>query len=170
MATPTTFTNDVQVNGNLSVGTFSIPDGTVDDDAVAAGADIDGAKLQKVPQPIYKYGQFDDAAVADDQVVYIAEAAATVEEVAFGCYTAPTGADRTIDVEVKKNGTTILSSAIRIDNDDSDRDMLAGTLAASPTNLAAGDWLTVHITVAGSAGNQGQGLAGWIKIHEDANA
>ena len=173
MANPDiTISGNAQINGTLTVGAFSPPDGSIDDGAIAAAGTeggIDAGKLQKSIMANHRNGEYDATVVVYEEAIHVAEAAATIEECAAGCYTAPTGGDLAIAVDIKKNGTTILAAVIDITSSQADREMVAGTLSGSPT-LAAGDWLTVHVTVSGSTGTQGKGLWVWAKVHEKANA
>lgn len=64
-----------------------------------------------------------------------------------------TGSSTNIAFDCKKNGTTILSSAIAFTHSDGDRDHKAGTLTT--TTVAADDTLDFDLAVTSSTGAQG---------------
>lgn len=73
----------------------------------------------------------------------------------------------TVTIDLKKNGTTVLTGVITLDNGNTARVMEAGTLVASPTN-AAGDFYELVITATASSGTLGTGLMVAVWFYEDA--
>jgi len=71
----------------------------------------------------------------------------------------------TVTVDVKKNGTTILSSTISLSSSQSNRDEVAGTL--SVTSMVAADILEVVVTVDVGTGALGTGLFVWVDLNDE---
>lgn len=69
--------------------------------------------------------------------------------------------DSTVSIDVKKNGTTVLTAPIVLDNANTNLVSEAGTLVATPT-LAAGDVLEVYVDATVGTGTLPLGL--WVKI------
>jgi hypothetical protein len=87
-------------------------------------------------------------------------------------YTAPTGGDLayTVDVKLGNQATppaTVLTGVITINSSDANRQVNAGTLTSSPTNCAAGDFITAEVAVSGSTGTQGLGYNISVVVDED---
>lgn len=81
----------------------------------------------------------------------IATHAGQVIDVRFMAVT-PLGGNDTYTVDVRKNGTTILTAVIAAANTDAAYASKVGALAASPENLAVGDVLTAVVTYTHSTG------------------
>ncbi len=105
-----------------------------------------------------QYAQEDGtASVADGgMVIHIATGqTGTVMSFIAGCCTPCVGAD-TIDVDLHKNGTTILSSLIELDSADAAYAILNGTI--SDSDMAADDVFEIVIAVNAGGGTMGQGV------------
>jgi hypothetical protein len=160
------------VNGSFNcTGTMQIPSGTVNDDDVAADADISAVKLRHQHQPAT--GQANGAdVVSRTETVWVAQAAGTIEEVLVRPETAPTGGDKQYTVDVKKAAdgstsfTTVLSSVITVNSSSANGTKQDGVLSVVSYN--AGDALQVVVTASGSTGSQGQGLTVALKLREAA--
>ena len=165
MSTPTRMEGDVHVAGALSANSMSIPDGTVGNDDVASDADIAATKLQHQYQK--NYSQESGTTVAAEEYIIhtVYGAAATVVAFEAGLITIPDG-DRTVTVDLHKNGTTILSAAIVLDSGNTTY-VVEGATISSPT-LADGDVLEVVVTIGGSSGSNPAGLFVNCVIREDA--
>jgi hypothetical protein len=74
------------------------------------------------------------------------------------------GTAASVTFDLKKNGTTILSSVVTITNATGDRVVVDGTLAS--TALAAGDVLSIALTVSTSTGMQGP--FAWVTVKENS--
>ena len=64
--------------------------------------------------------------------------------------------DSTVTVDLKKNGSSILSAVITLDNANTNRVLEAGTI--SSTSLAVGDWLETVITATVGTGTLPTGV------------
>ena len=146
-----------RVTGNI---TFETTD--ISNDAISATTLVDNDKLQH----LYKiFTNFDLAVtgtpVARHEIVYVADKAGTIRNFNALCY--DTGTSASVTFDLKKNGTSILSSVVTITNATSDRAVVAGTI--STATLAIGDVLTIELAVSSSTGMQGP--FAWAVIEEN---
>lgn len=158
--------DDLAVNGFLSVKAMKIPDNTLLDAGVNGAAGIQATKLQHQHQKMYLQGSSTTTAAADTKVIH-AVYGATGTTVAFraGCEVPCVGA-ATITVDLKKNGTTVLSAPISLSSAQAARAMVAGTI--SVPGLVTGDVLEVVITATAGGGTIGTGLFAQLVEREDA--
>jgi len=165
-----TLNGRTHVLGMLSASSMSIPDGTVDDDAVADDAAIAAEKvIHQTPVVVELFGPTTDVA-AVSRVIHIAKEAGKVVAVEAIVQTPATGADRTVEVDVQKGnaGTayaTILTSTADFDNTAAARTPEAAAIATE--DYADGDSLEIVVTVAGSAGAQAAGLCVVVWVREE---
>lgn len=153
---------NLTVSGGFSCGQFSPPAGSIADAAVAAGAGIGASKL--VHQHRLHYNQNGTAATATVPI-HVARGTGTILDVRAGTIAACAGA-ATIEIDLKKNGTTVLSGTITLDNANTNRVAESGTL--SVTSLVAGDWLELVITATAGGGTLGTGLLVSVTVEEPA--
>lgn len=104
------------------------------------------------------------AATAERRVIHCAHGAGVVTAVRAGVVVAAVG-DSTVSVDVRKNGTTILSGAIVIDNANAAYAEEDGTITVPA--LAAGDVLEAVVTVSAGTGTLPQGLYVDVIVTED---
>lgn len=153
---------DLNVQGHLTSRTMKIPSGTVTNDAVNGSAAIAATKIQK-PR-LLEYGQNGTATTVTVPIYVTNGATATVQGIKAGSIAACSGA-ATITVDLRKNGSTILSSVITLDNANTARIMESGTVSNSA--LVAADFLELVITATAGGGTLGTGLLVQVEIHED---
>ena len=87
-----------------------------------------------------------------EELVYVASGAGVVK--GFHALCLDTGTSSSVTFDLKKNGTTVLSSVITITHATTDAQTQDGTLSGIPT-LVAGDRLTIAMTVSSSTGMVG---------------
>ena len=75
--------------------------------------------------------------------MFVANRAGTVNSVKAGSIAAAIG-DSTVTIDIKKNGSTILSAVITLDSSNTARITEAGTISRAGT-FVAGDWYEVVI-------------------------
>lgn len=159
-----TIRGDLVVTGNLAAGSQTLSAGSVANSQVASNAGIETTKLYHLHK-ILKGDPGGTTATAKIFPMFIASGSATINEVNFSVYTAPTGGGtETITCDLKKNGSTVLASTVSFTDSDSDRDVKDGTL--NTTSLVADDWVEFVVTVSGSGGTQGLGIACSVTITE----
>ena len=102
-----TFYGTVQI-----VGALTVPSGSFDDADVAANAAIAASKLgHRFHAP---FSQPNTAATSETKAFYVAMGAGTVLDVDCGSIAAAIG-NSTVTIDVKKNGTTILSGVVTLE-------------------------------------------------------
>lgn len=150
------------MNGQLAAKTMTLASGTVTALSVAAAAGIEATKLQHQHQPVYCQDQI---AYADTRVLHVAYGDGTTVAFKAGIVTAFVG-DATATVNLHKNGVSVLSSAITLDNANTARVVEAGTI--NTTSYVAGDVFEVVVTVNAGTGTLGKGLFCHAVLREDA--
>lgn len=165
--------NDLHVNGNFTCKTFDPPDGSLTNSHFSASADIDATKVEhQIPLDYQQVpGTAILAATSDLHIVHGAGGSVVSFRAAVTGAIA-TGADRTVNVDLQKSTgagafATILSATLLFNNVSVLRTV--GSAAIATPALVAGDILRVVVAVAGSAGNQAQGLIVTATIREDAS-
>lgn len=156
---------DLHVNGTFTCKAMAAPAGSITAAAIAAAAGIPATKLQH--QHELTFGQPNTTAATETRVVHVVYGT-TGSILAFkaGSIGVCAGA-ATITVDLKKNGTSVLSSPITLNSGNAARVAVAGTLSGSPT-LAAGDVLEVVVTATAGGGTLGTGLFASVVLTEDA--
>jgi hypothetical protein len=135
------FEGDFYVTGDLSSKTFSPPAGSITNTAIRANAGVSATKLEHRFQSVV--AQPNAAAVDETRVVHVVYGA-TGSIVAFSAGSiAKAVGDATCTVDLKVNGSSVLSAPIALDNANTNRVAEAGTV--STPALVAGDVLEVVI-------------------------
>jgi hypothetical protein len=132
---------DLIVTGQLvAQGAMSISAGAIGDSQIAAGAGIDVDKLDH--QYLKGFGQPNTAATDETRPIHVARSAGTVDGFVAGSIAKAVG-DSTVTIDLKKNGTTILSAVITLDSGNTNRVVETGTVSSAA--YVAGDWFEVVI-------------------------
>jgi len=173
MANPTVLEGDVFVAGHLSAREFKAPDGSIDNDALAAAAAIATSK-QKHRHPV-RYAQPDGTDIAAEPGVpvhIVRGTTATLVAVEVVCLDSNEGGDKGFTVDVRKcnaaspTPATVMTSVITFAAGVvADCEIAAGTIATAA--FVDGDTAVIVIAVSGTTGNQGQGLAVILWFDED---
>lgn len=146
------------------VGTFTFPSGGITNEHISTSAAVDSDKLQH----LHKRGTNFALAIggtpaAREEIVYVCEAATAVVR-GFHALLNDTGTSTSVTFDLKKNGTTMLSSVITITHGEADKAVSDATM--SSTSLVAGDILSIQLAVSSSTGAQGP--YAWAEIDETA--
>lgn len=163
--TPNIIVGDLQVTGSFSAqGGVLIPAGTITDAMVNTGAAISASKLQHDQRVIHAQDSA-TAATSQSHAVYAVLAAGGATVVLFEAWaiTPCVGVD-TVSVDLKKNGTTILTTPISLTVVQSARQTVTATFAS--TSLAQNDILEVVITPNHTAGTLAAGVGCCLQIKE----
>jgi hypothetical protein len=142
---------------------ITIPDGSIGSDHVTAvaGAEIVATKLKHLHKVGTNFALAVAATpVAREELVYVASAAGTIN--AFSAMLNDTGTATSCGFVLKKNGTTLMSSALNITNANTDRQVVDGVLTSS--SYVAGDVFSIQLTVSSSTG--AQGAFAWLEMIE----
>lgn len=156
----TTIDGDVQINGALIVtDDFAAPDGSIGDADIEAAAEIDQTKQAHRLNITYSQ-QVGVNGASDARVLYRCYPAggATILKFGAGCTTLA-GAATTMTIDLRKNGTTVLTATFALDNTNTIY-VQEDAPGFTSTALAQGDILTAHLTLAGA--NPPQGV--WVNL------
>ena len=157
-----TLNEDLFINGHLTSKTAALPAGTVTNAMVNGSAAIAATKIQKVIQKTYN--QTGTAASATVPIYECRGQTATLQYIRAGSIVACL-TTATITVDLKKNGSSVLSAVITLDNANTARVSEAGTITG--TSLVQGDWLELVVVASASGGTLGTGLFVQVEIFED---
>lgn len=115
----------------------------------------------------YRFGtKQNGTASAETKLCYIAEAAGTIKAVNIAVVTAAVG-DSTVTIDVKKNGTSILSSTKEINNTHAAYTPVEATLDSTKVDYSDGDCFTIVVTVSAGSGTLPTGLCVQVSTNEN---
>jgi len=155
---------DLIVAGSFKANSFAVPSNSVGDTQFKASDALTAAKQEH--QYARTYAQANGSAVVSEtRGIHIAYAGGTLQSLVAALKTACVGA-ATVVVDLKKNGTTVLSGTITLDNSIAAYATVAATF--SSTAYSADDVFEVVVTSAAGGGTLGQGLTVTLVTHEDA--
>jgi hypothetical protein len=156
-----TIPNDVHVEGRLTAAQMSVPANAIVDASVASDAKIAAAKVcHRIAARRAQVG----TAATETVGLHIATAAGTVHAVRVAVIGAAIGA-ATVTVDIKKNGTTILTSVVTVNSGTAARTAVTGLL--SVTAFAAGDVFEAVIVATAGGGTLPTGLLAELTVSED---
>lgn len=155
---------DLTVRGTLAPTALNAPAGCIGDTQASGSSPLGVTKTthRHVRTLAQVHGS---AASAERRAVHRAHAAGTVAAVRVGVVVACIG-DSTITVDVQKNGTTILSAPVVIDNANAAYAVEAGSVSVAA--YVADDVFEVLVTVSAGTGTLGQGLTVDLILSEAA--
>jgi len=158
------FNEDVTVRGVLAPSTFVAPANAITTSTqVQAGANLNADKLEQRFFP--GWSQPNSASTTETRNLFVANRAGTVNSVKAGSIAAAIG-NSTVTIDVKKNGSTILSAVITLDNANTARITEAGTISG-PGTFVAGDWYEVVITATIGTGTLPTGVFCQLEVDQD---
>lgn len=144
-------------------GTLSIDAGSVIDETISSATRIDADKMQHC----YRAGTNFATAIGGtpatrEEIVWTAVKSGVIR--GFHALCNDTGTSASVTFDLKKNGTTCLSSVITITHATTDKQTQDGTL--SVTTFAVGDIMSIALTVSSSTGMTG--AHAWADLEESA--
>lgn len=155
---------DLYINGSLTAQTMNVPASAVGNSEVEAAAGIEASKLQHQYEPCFSQASAD--ATAEERVIHIVKGATgTIVAFRAGFRTAP-DASSSCDINLKKNGTTILTAEITLD-DTYTAYQLVTPSGFTSTSLVTGDVLSVQVKDIVSS-NPPEGVFAQLILREDA--
>lgn len=159
-----TFEEDLFVRGTLVPSAITLPQNSITSgEQVKAGANIPADKTEQRFFP--NWSQPNSAATTETRTLFVARRSGTVNEVLAGSIAAAIG-DSTVTLDVKKNGTTILSAVITLDNSNTARVAELGAISGGGT-FVAGDWFETVITATVGTGTLPTGV--FVQLEVDQN-
>jgi len=157
------FEEDLIVRGTLSPSSLRIPANSINADSqFQAGLNLSADKTEQRFFP--SWSQPNTAATAETRVLFVARRAGVVNAVLAGSIAAAIG-DSTVTVDVKKNGTSILTAVITLDNANTARVVELGAISGSG-NFVAGDWYEVVIAVSAGTGTLPYGVFVQLEVDQ----
>lgn len=158
------FPEDVTIRGTLAPSSITLPDGVITRSAqVLAGANISADKTEQRVFP--SWHQPNSAATTETRTVFVARRAGTLNEVIAGSIVAATG-NATVTLDLKKNGTTMLTGVITLDSANTARIVESGTISGAGT-FVANDWLEVVIVATIGTGALPTGVYCQLEIDQN---
>lgn len=157
---------DLLIKGQLNVQDgLAFPAGSITNTMIAASAGLSASKLEHQHQPVYaQNGNVDSA--ADRKIIHVVRGdTGTIQSFHVASRVACTG-NATITVDLLKNGTTILSAAVVLDNANTAYTLEAGTISSA--SVVQNDVLEVNVTVNAGTGTLGDGVFAVLNIREAA--
>lgn len=155
---------DVFVKGNLNPRTMSYPANSITNAAVSSTAGIETNKLRHRFRSTYS--QPNTAATAEVRVLHVVRLPGLIRDVKVGSVAAAIG-DSTTTVDVKKNGVTVLTATVVLDNANTARVVEAGTVDSAVDDVVAGDVIEAVITISAGTGTLPTGVFVSIEVDED---
>jgi len=158
---------DLQVKGQLVPQSISYPPAGITDAAIAALAAIAASKLQHEHRKEYSQEASANNA-AETKGIFIARFAGNVVafqvELILAPDTAAGSSGRTATVDLKKNGTSILSAPITLNSINTPYVAVNATI--STPGYSAGDSFTVVVANGGSVGTYPKGVTAQATFNE----
>lgn len=161
---------DLVIKGNLIMtagGAVALPANSIGDTQVSSASPLG---VTKVTHQLSKtYDQAHGTAVASDTgtCIHIATGVGTVNGFSAAVRVIPIGA-ATVTVDLKKNGTTVLTTVITLDN--ANVAYTAEAAAITTPAYVAGDFFEVVIVATAGGGTLPQGLGVQATFRETAQA
>lgn len=152
---------DVVIGGNLSAGSITLSALSVTDAKVASAADIAATKLRHQHREMWQ--QPNTAATAETRVLHVAYGDGDIIAVQAGSIAKAVG-DSTVTIDIKKNGTTILTGTIQLDSSNANYTPESPSLAT--LTYVAGDVFTAHITISAGTGTLPTGAYVGLTVNE----
>jgi hypothetical protein len=155
MPSPNKITTDTDFNGIVRfTNDVSMPTGSLGNREIDSTDPISEAKLEHIVNYVYRT----DAAPANGTygIGHITKAYSDITRVCVSTFGAIPSSGGSYEVDVKVNGTTILTAVVDMDDTSVLNTIYDGTLAAGASNLSGDKSLTVVIT--NVTGTPGTGL------------
>ena len=157
---------NLYVAGQLTVDKFDPPDGCVGDQQMDVSDQVDTDKQRHLHPKTH--GQMDGGSVYEEIVcVHVALAAGSVEQFQAGMRVAATG-NSTVTVDLKKNGTSILSDIIDLDSTVTAYTQVVAGIDSTLQAYAIGDVFEIVVLAVDGTGTPGQGLFAQVTFNEGA--
>jgi hypothetical protein len=149
-----TVDSDLVVTGNLQCTTISLPESCVVNANVSGSDPLAAAKTRHRHLRTQRQAH-GTAATAERRVVHVAHAAGTVSAFRVGPVVAAVG-DSTATLDLYKNGTTVLSGTVVVNNSKAAYSKTTGTVSSAA--YVAGDVFEVVQTISAGTGTLPQGV------------
>jgi hypothetical protein len=159
---PSTFDEPVLMRGGLTiVGDFIVPNNSITNEKVASSTVIAATKLAH-----RHYARVSVAGTVATATfpIHEAYAAGSIVQLVVASIVVAIGA-ATVTVDLRKNGTTVLSSVVTLNSSSVARTPVAGTVSSA--SYTSGDFFEVVITATASGGTLPSGLLVQMIVDEN---
>lgn len=153
--------NVVHTGEHVFQGPVTLPASVISDNQVASSASIDTAKVKH--RHSKHYGQ-NGTASSVTIPIHIARAAGSVVAIEAGSIVANIGA-ATVTIDLKKNGSSILTGVITLDSGNTARVLEAGTISSA--SYVDGDFFELVIVATAGGGTLATGLGVEVTFNEN---
>lgn len=148
---------DFHIGGNVIIaGSFALPDGSITDSKIQAGANLSAVNLEHQYEPVIELSNHATSVVAQRVPAFKAKSVGSVIGFSVDCSVPPAAAG-SCTIDLKKNGASILTAPITLNDTAVANTSVAGVISSAP--LVAGDRLDVE--VAGVTGTTAKGVAAY---------
>ncbi len=147
---------DLHVNGRISADYMTLPPGAVVNASLPGTEQLDATKLRHYHYATYEQ-ESGTTTTTGEHTIHVARFAGNLLQFVVGNVVACIGA-ATITVDVFKNGATVLSSLITLDNTNTARIVETATIDPAKLAYVAGDWFEIQITATAGGGTLGKGF------------
>lgn len=153
---PNTFDQDTYFTGNayFTGPTVQLPNGSIGDAQHSASSPVTAAKLEHQYQPTFQQPH-GTAATSERRPVHRARNAGTVVAFVAGAVVPNVGA-ATVTVNLLKNGTTVLSAVVTLNNSQAAFAAVVGSISSAA--YVAGDVFEVQTVATAGGGTLAQGV------------
>ena len=166
MPLPNTIVGDLRVTGNLVAGGMTIPSNSIGDGQIQAGSPGKYISPTKYERWVERtYAQPNTTATTETKPLHAAYGATgQVVQFVAGSIAVAAGA-ATVTIDLKKNGTSILTAPITLNNTNSPRVVVAASIASA--NYVVGDFFEVVVTATAGGGTLPTGVFAQMMTTED---
>jgi len=161
----TRFPDNVSITGALTVGSINLPAGNIIDANVNGAANIDADKLEHTHRKMYSLSG--TAASVTIPIHSVIGATARRLQVVAGSIAIAVGA-ATVTIDVKKNGTSVMTGATPHTLDSANVARVAEALSITTTTAVAGDLFELVVVATAGGGTIPTGLFVEFQIDEVA--
>lgn len=155
MGIPNVIQNDTQFNGAVTFpGGVSFPNASIFDAQIAAFAAIAASKLMHLVNQVVAQGSTTTAA-SETRVIFVAKAPGTLQSFVAGAVVVALTTD-TCTVDLKKNGSSVLSAPISLTSSQAARQLVAATITTA--GYTTGDVFEWVVTPTHSSGTLATGI------------
>lgn len=133
--------------------TFTAPDSALGDREHSAGRPLAVTKARQAPLQWTDFGlAIGGTVVAEERIIHVADGDETIRDFRAMLNSAITNGG-TASFDLKKNGSSILSSTVDFSSSDTDRQVKTGTISSD--TLVSGDVLSIAITTSSTPDGTG---------------
>lgn len=155
---------DLSILGRLIPKFFTPPAGCINDAAIPSSEQIDATKLEHQHKGFYAQTSGVTTTTVT-QTIHVARFAGYVDSLFAGNLAICAGA-ATITVDLKKNGTTVLTAVLTLNSANTNGADVAATIDPAQEAYVAGDRFDLVVTATAGGGTVGSGFSAEARFNE----